>query len=102
VECVPAQRCRAAKRKPRASAVQLARRVSLARHQLPTTGRRASFQAAARGIRSAWRGQKEGGAVKPISRRDFVAAAVGTSVAYLLDGKLTFAQGASAADQQRV
>jgi hypothetical protein len=40
--------------------------------------------------------------VKPISRRDFVAAAVGTSVAYLLDGKLTFAQGASAADQQRV
>jgi cytokinin dehydrogenase len=40
--------------------------------------------------------------VKPISRRDFVAAAVGTSVAYLFDGKLTFAQSASAADQQRV
>jgi hypothetical protein len=40
--------------------------------------------------------------VEPISRRDFVAAAAGTSMAYLLDGKLTFAQGASAADQQRV
>jgi len=40
--------------------------------------------------------------VEPISRRGFVAAAVGTSMAYLLDGKLTFAQRASAADQQRV
>jgi len=40
--------------------------------------------------------------VKAISRRDFIAAAAGTSMAYLLDGELTFAQGASAADQQRV
>jgi cytokinin dehydrogenase len=40
--------------------------------------------------------------VVPISRRGFVAAAVGTSMTYLLDGKLTFAQGASAADQVRV
>ena len=40
--------------------------------------------------------------MKPISRRDVLAAAVGTSMAYLLDGKLTFAEGASAADQQRV
>ncbi len=44
----------------------------------------------------------EGDAVEAISRRGFIAAAVGTSMAYLLDGELTFAEGASAADQQRV
>jgi len=33
--------------------------------------------------------------MEPVSRRGFLAAAVGTSMAYLLDGKLTFAEGLS-------